>query len=556
MYGYVGWTLLAAFLISLAIWIVRSASRRQIAGVWVYCLIGLSLWLVNPEARTAAAAAQAFARLAIWQLAVTAVDVFLLQRFAAPRFVPRTLLALGYVAVIIVFFGQIGISFASLLVVLAIALIGSLISLQDLAVSFLQRSTLETQHDIKVGDWIQTGQISGSVTAVTIRRTVIETVDNNTVLLPNSLLLEQPVTIVSRKHRRVIPFHVPYGASPTKALDAVGQAIVSSPINGVCTEPMPRCVLLDYHPSHVSMAVVAWLNDPAKEHFVVSAVLTRVHFALSRAGMQMTPISQPVTVTHADKSNADAFAMLTKQVETLQSIPIFQMVPVEAASRLAESLKHAAFGPGEFIVHQGEESGSMYIVTQGSVDVYVDSAGGMREYVATLEAGQFFGELTVFTGEKRTANVMAMTATECLVVDKASLMALFDLYPELAIDISEVITERQANLAITLERLDGEQKRIMTARHKTAMLHRIQRYLGVRSSKKAAEKSIEKAVEKVPEKAPDKPTARMFEKLPEKATDQAADRPTDKVPDSAPEIAIDMATETMIETPVEEEEPK
>jgi CRP-like cAMP-binding protein len=358
----------------------------------------------------------------------------------------------------------------------ATAVIG--LSLQDMLVNFVGGVVVELEQTVRVGDWIHTEQVAGAVTAVSLRHTVIQTADNDTVLLPNSALIRLPVTIVSHKHRRLIPFHLPYGCNPAQVVEAVETALTTSPINGTCAEPRPRCIIVEYHPSYVSFGVLAWLSEPSKEYLAVSTVLMRVHFALARHGQPLTSIAQTVELSQPAKAQDDS-ALANRFVEILRSTPIFHALPLEAVKRLAPTLRHAVFAPGEYIVRQGEESGSMYIVIHGSVDVHVADENGMTEYVATLEAGKFFGELSLFTGEKRTANVLAMTAVECLEVDKESLMSLFDWHPELAVDISEVITERQAGLATTLERLDGEQKRVLAARSRIDMLRRIQRYFRI-----------------------------------------------------------------------------
>jgi len=482
MYGYLGWALLVAFLLSLVLWIGRAASHRQIKSSWVYCALGITLWLLYPSGiGTGSAVASTFTELAILQLAVATLDVIILRRFNAPKFVGEVLIAGGYVAVLFTLLANVGLSITGLITTSAVATAILGLSLQDMLVNFVGGVVLELEHTIKVGDWIRTEQVSGAVTAVSLRHTVVQTADNDTVLLPNSSLIRLPVTIVSRKHRRIIPFHLPYGCNPANVIEAVELALTLSPINGTCAEPRPRCVISDYHPSHVSFAVLAWLSEPSKEVLAVSTVLMRIHFALARHGQPLTSISQTVDLNQIDKPQ-DSSAQINKYVEILRSTPIFHALPEEATRRLAPSVGHAVYAPGEYIVRQGDESGSMYIVIHGSVDIHVDGEGGMSEYVATLEAGKFFGELSLFTGETRTANVIAMTAVECLVIDKPSLTELFDWHPELAVDISEVITERQAGLAATLERLDGEQKRVLAARSRVDMLRRIQRYFGIGES--------------------------------------------------------------------------
>ncbi len=484
MYGYLGWALLAAFSLSLPLWIGRAASHRQIKSSWVYCVLALILWLLYPADNGTAgpALASAFTELAVLQLVVAALEVVLLKRFSAPKFVGEILLAGGYIAVLISLLAHTGLNITGLITTSAVATAVVGLSLQDLLVNFVGGVVLELEQTVKIGDWIRNDHHSGAVTAVRLRHTVIETADNDTVLVPNSSLIRLPVTIVSRKHRRLVPFHLPYGCNPAQVVDAVGHALASSQIKGVCAEPMPRCIVVDFHPSYVAFGVFVWLNDPAKEYLAISSVLMRVHFALARFGTPLVSIAQTVDLNRMEKTPPGSEEKIAKYVEILRSIPIFEVLPIDVTRRLAPSLKHAEFAPGEFIIRQGGESGSMYIVIQGSVDVHVDGETGMSEYVATLEAGQFFGELSVFTGEKRTANVIAMTATECLVIDKPILTELFKWHPELAVDISEIITERQANLAATLQRLDGEQKRVLASRNRSAMLQRIQRYFGIKGS--------------------------------------------------------------------------
>src|ERR1017187_8919948 len=101
MYAYLGWALLAAFLLSLILWIGRAASRRQIRSSWVYCGLAISPWLLYPAgAGTGAGLASAFTELAVLQLVVAALEVTFLKRVNAPKFVGEILMADGYLAVL------------------------------------------------------------------------------------------------------------------------------------------------------------------------------------------------------------------------------------------------------------------------------------------------------------------------------------------------------------------------------------------------------------------------------------------------------------------------
>lgn len=480
MYGYLGWMLLAAFATSLVLWVVRATSHRQIKSSWIYCALGITLWLLYPApAGIGAALALAFTELAVLQLAVAALDVLVLTRFNAPRFVSEILLAGGYIVVLIAVPAHVGLNITGLIATSAVvtAVVG--LSLQDMLVNFVGGVVLELEQTVKVGDWIRTEQYSGAVTAVRLRHTAIQTAENDTILVPNSSLTRLPVTIVSRKHRRLVPFHLPYGCNPAQVVEEVSVALAGSPINGVCSDPKPRCIVVEFHPGHVTFGVFAWLAEPAKEYLAVSAVLTRVHFALARVGQPLASISQTIELTRPMRAVEDEEATIERRMSVLRSAPIFRVLSDDAARRVALSCKEVVFAPGELVLRQGEEGDSMYILTQGSVDIHVVGESGMSEYVATLEAGAFFGEMSLLTGERRTANVLAMTTVECLVVDKSSLTSLFEWHPEVASDISGVVSNRQAELAVTRERLDGEQQRVLAARNRVAMLERIQRYFGI-----------------------------------------------------------------------------
>jgi len=109
----------------------------------------------------------------------------------------------------------------------------------------------------------------------------------------------------------------------------------------------------------------------------------------------------------------------------------------------------AIFGPGEVILHQGDPGDSLYVVRSGRVAVRLEGARGHRE-IATLTAGQFFGEMSLMTGESRTATVVAKSDVECYIVEKDAFQQILEEKPELAGVISEILTHRQVTLDGTM----------------------------------------------------------------------------------------------------------
>jgi CRP-like cAMP-binding protein len=115
----------------------------------------------------------------------------------------------------------------------------------------------------------------------------------------------------------------------------------------------------------------------------------------------------------------------------------------------------------------------MFVVHNGRVQVQV-SDGGKPRPVAVLGEGAFFGEMALFTGEPRTANVVAIEETEVLEIGHAAMKHLFETDPDLAEAISWTIAERRAGLQAT-----SQQATQATQAESAGLLSSIKRFFGL-----------------------------------------------------------------------------
>ena len=113
---------------------------------------------------------------------------------------------------------------------------------------------------------------------------------------------------------------------------------------------------------------------------------------------------------------------------------------------LATSAVRHVFAQGEFVIRAGDPGSSMFVVHNGRVCVQI-SENGQPRTVATLSEGDFFGEMALFTGEPRTANVIALEETEVLEIGHAAMKNVFDTNPDLVESLSFVMAERRKGLA-------------------------------------------------------------------------------------------------------------
>lgn len=100
-----------------------------------------------------------------------------------------------------------------------------------------------------------------------------------------------------------------------------------------------------------------------------------------------------------------------------------------------------SFAKGDLIFEEGDAGEVLFIVQSGEVELSRRAIGG-RHTIARLGAGEFFGEMCVVMGERRTARAVATSDSRVLQLDAATLEAMCVDRPEIAIRIISRLTAR------------------------------------------------------------------------------------------------------------------
>ncbi|HZT55367.1 MAG TPA: glutaminase, partial [Burkholderiaceae bacterium] len=104
-----------------------------------------------------------------------------------------------------------------------------------------------------------------------------------------------------------------------------------------------------------------------------------------------------------------------------------------AIAVLEPLLATRSYAPGAYIVSHGEPADALYLITRGQVTVALPSVATGPKRLSTLSAGLSFGELAMINGGTRSADVIAVTAVECRVLDAPALARLGASHPEIEI---------------------------------------------------------------------------------------------------------------------------
>jgi uncharacterized membrane protein len=129
-------------------------------------------------------------------------------------------------------------------------------------------------------------------------------------------------------------------------------------------------------------------------------------------------------------------------VQMLADIPMFALLDEAERGSLAELLETKKFDKGDTIFNFGDAGDSLYIIRNGSVQVFIENYQGDKIILRENLPGDVFGDISLLDGGPRTATAVSTDETECLVLDRDQLMALVRKHPHSALDLLTVMGRR------------------------------------------------------------------------------------------------------------------
>lgn len=135
----------------------------------------------------------------------------------------------------------------------------------------------------------------------------------------------------------------------------------------------------------------------------------------------------------------------------VREVPIFKELRDDFLVRLASIMEEKPFPARSTIFTQGDEGRSLYIIAAGRVRVHI----GTQE-LAQLEKGGFFGEMSLFDAEKRSATITTLAPCECLVLTQQQLYDAIDETPGIALNIIKILSRRIRELNAKINAQEAE----------------------------------------------------------------------------------------------------
>ena len=139
------------------------------------------------------------------------------------------------------------------------------------------------------------------------------------------------------------------------------------------------------------------------------------------------------------------------KAQLLKGVDLFSALSDAQIGQVASTAAEQNYKRGQNIVAQSETSDAFFLIAQGSVKVTANAVGGREVILATLGAGDFFGEMALMDGEPRSATVRTVAKTKLFRIDRESFLKSLRRQPDLALALLAEMSRRlrRADLQIS-----------------------------------------------------------------------------------------------------------
>lgn len=313
-------------------------------------------------------------------------------------------------------------------------------------------------NNFEIGDWLivpsSTGEggTVGRVDEISWRCTRLHCEDGTTVVVPNSILGEEKVINISRPSawtRYQAEITIDYSVPVERVRHILLSALQAVSMNkGFSKDKEPKVLVGKTGKRGVEYLLRYWIHpwQPLSPSTSRDLVLTAALQHLQTAGITPAYTKEEV---YYDQLPAKHFQghSVTDKVALLSRITLFERLAEEELNQVAADMERLQLSSGETLFRRNDEGSSLFILIEGLLNVKADIHGnGTDEIVGQLTPGEFFGEMSLLTGEPRSATIVALTNAVVYEINRPTIVRLINERPEISECMSRAVAQRQMNM--------------------------------------------------------------------------------------------------------------
>ncbi|MEC7984195.1 MAG: mechanosensitive ion channel family protein [Myxococcota bacterium] len=361
------------------------------------------------------------------------------------------------------------------------------LAIKELIADVFAGLALNAEQPFQIGDVIRIGDIEGEVIELNWRATHLLTKNNTVLVYPNARISMAVIDNLYKRgthFRGVFDLRLDHGVAPERALRLLNSAVkhVRDQSKDLMKE-LPAdleasAVAVDIDDVGVLYQIRYWLPHYDNRIPIRNRVISAVMRELEQAGI--TPAVPQQKIHHLPLQTHDASSE-ERVMRLLRDTRIFANIEEEDALFLVRSMTMLRFKPGDVIIKRGTAGASMYFILEGMADVYIWIAAQETEIrVGSMISGKAFGEMSLLTGDPRSATIKAHTDIILYELTNDHLGVLLEKRPELAGIISSVIAEYQLKDRAMRESLSETEQEEQTKTAAQELLGKIRSFFNLR----------------------------------------------------------------------------
>lgn len=364
----------------------------------------------------------------------------------------------------------IGINLASLAVLAGSLGIGIGFGLQEITRNFISGLALLIEQKLKVGDFIEWEGMSGYIIDISLRSTVIRTITQRHIVLPNSHLAgnriinwtyQNPCGWVS------IPISVSHESDPVQVIEVLMDSAYLE--ESVSYEYPPEVYFTGITQHSYDFNLWVWVKQIDKKYITESSLRFIIEQNLRQHGLKLASPRldvwqrNPNVVVRSSleryeehaalqQPQINAFDQFTKPVPVrtlLRQLPYFQSCSEIELRKLVEIGHRRHLQPGEVLYEEGGPGDAFYIILSGAVGYDVEG----QSATTVLTAGQFIGEFSLMLNVARTVTVRALEETTVFSISPQGFKKLLSDQPRIYDLIVKEMGKHRQELSMHQRRL-------------------------------------------------------------------------------------------------------
>ncbi len=307
-------------------------------------------------------------------------------------------------------------------------------AMQDTIGSLISGLLIQIEKPFAIGDWIAVATHEGKVVEISWRYTKIKTISRDYVLIPNNSISRDTLVNFNRPIpyvRQQIEIGVDFSVPPVRVKMALMEVLEKS--SSILKNPSPIIRLMEYGPYRMQYRIIFYVPQFEAVRRAIDEINTSIWYQFRKEHIPI-PYPQSELAVRDYQQPADETSAI---VEMLQEISLFKGMLDDNLDLLVRTSCVKNFMQDQFIVRKGSTDTTLFVLLAGKVAVEYEGRS-----LTEFEAGNFFGEMALLTGQPRSADIKAVQAARCLVIDREGFRMILSKSPKIYENIQTMFHER------------------------------------------------------------------------------------------------------------------